>query len=45
MGINSPISKSSPLYLGSPYFLKSPIPPPYRQIRHPKFSLLAEMQL
>ena len=47
-GINPlpPISKSSLPLLGSPlHFLKSYIPPPYRQIGHPKFSLLTEMQL
>ena len=35
----------SPPLLGSPHSLNSPIPPPYQQIRHPKLSLLTEMQL
>ena len=34
---------STPLLLGSPHFLKSLISPPYRQICHLKFSLLAEI--
>ena len=44
MGIN-PLFENHP----PPHFLKShippPAPPPYLQIRHPKFSLLTEMQL
>ena len=41
-GYHPAISKSCP---PPRHFLKFPIPPPYRQIGHPKFSLLTEMQL
>ena len=37
--------KIIPTLLGSSHFLKSPIPPPYWKIGHPKFYLLTEMQL
>ena len=46
-GIKSPPFQNHPpiTRIPSPHFLKSPISPTYRQIDHPKFSLLTEMQL
>ena len=44
-GVSTLPFQNHPPITHPPHFLKSPIPIPYRQIGHPKFSLLTEMQL
>ena len=43
--VSTPYFKIIPPITRITVFLKIPIPPPYRQIGHPKFSILTKMQL